>query len=419
MAAGALVVAPCTDRNLCRQATQPRLEPVKTPSAPHEDARSVNAQQPQRPATQRGVVVTYSLGATARRNGHEASTRKEIARRLAAFTGFAYEGEYDPLRRYAAPPYFVPSDTLTSGTASRIGIRGEHDLFGGVVPHPFVATKTITHPLVDVRSYAPPGWCAEFPRRVADVVLDGFSAFAKEDALLAGRWLLERGTVRIKLATGIAGLGQSTVDNAADLARALDAINPEEMARSGAIVEQNLIDVTTYSVGQVRVADVVGTYYGTQYLTTNNRGAEVYGGSEITVVQGDFDALLALQLPEGIRLAIAQARAYDDAARQCFDGFYASRCNYDVAQGRDAAGRHRSGVLEQSWRPGGASGAEIGALEAFRANPLLRTVRAISREVYGAAPVLPVDAAVYFSGIDAHVGPLTKYAWTEPHADTR
>jgi uncharacterized protein DUF3182 len=171
--------------------------------------------------------------------------------------------------------------------------------------------------------------------------------------------------------------------------------------------------VTTYSVGQVRVLDVVCTYYGTQHLTTNNRGAEIYGGSELIVLQDDFDALLALTLPEDIRLAIEQARAYDDAATRCFDGFFASRRNYDVAQGVDAAGHRRSGVLEQSWRLGGASSAEIGALEAFRADPSLRTVRASSREVYGKAPVLPPNAAVYFSGGDPHAGPLTKYAWTE------
>jgi len=351
-------------------------------------------------------------------DGHEAITQKEIARRLAAFTGFACEGKYDPLRQYASPLYFVPSDTLTSETASRLGVRCEHDLFGGVVPYAFVATKTITHPLVDDVSPAPTGWCAAFPHRVADAVLDGFSAFAKDDALLAGRKLLQCGPVRVKRATGIAGRGQSTVDNAGDLARALDAIDAEEMARFGAVVEQNLNDVKTYSVGQIRVADTVGTYFGTQYLTTNNHGAQVYGGSELIVVQGDFDALLALTLSEDIRRAIAQARVYDAAATQCFDGFYASRRNYDVAQGLDAAGRHRSGVLEQSWRLGGASGAEIGALEAFRIEPTQHAVHAISREVYGNSPALPAHAVVYFSGIDPRVGPLTKYSWTEPYADT-
>ena len=137
------------------------------------------------------------------------------------------------------------------------------------------------------------------------------------------------------------------------------------------------------------MADLVGTYYGTQFMTTNNRGAEVYGGSDMTVVRGGFDALLALPLSEEVALAIDQARTYDAAASECFDGLYASRRNYDVAQGRDGAGRSGSGVLEQSWRLGGASGAEIGALEAFRADPSLRIVRATTREVYGDAPELP------------------------------
>ena len=368
-------------------------------------------------ATERRVVVTYSSDAPTRPDGHEASTRTEIARRLAAIAGFGYAGEYDPRGHYAVPPYFVPGDTLTGETASRLRIRDEHDLFGAVVPCAFVATKTITHPLLDAASCAPAGWSPEFPRRVADVVLDGISVFSRQDALLAGRRLLASGPVRVKCATGIAGMGQFIVTHAADLARALDAIDADELARFGAVVEQNLTDVTTYSVGQVRVADIVATYYGTQDLTTNNRGDEIYGGSTLVVVRGEFDALLALTLPPEVRLAIAQARVYDEAAAHCFEGFFASRRNYDVAQGLDAAGNRRSGVLEQSWRLGGASGAEIGALEAFRADPSLRTVRAMSREVYGAAPVLPANAAIYFSGNDPHVGPMTKYAWTEPHDD--
>jgi hypothetical protein len=337
---------------------------------------------------------------------------------LAAILGCDYLGEYDAYSRYAGPFYFVPGDTLTSDGAARVGICGERDLFGGVVPHVFMATKTITHPLVDERSQAPRGWSAEFPRRVGEVVLAGYSAFSRENALEAGRRLLESGAARVKLGSGIAGRGQFTFGDMDELAQALEAVDPEELARSGAAVEQNLEDVTTFSIGRIRVADFVCTYFGTQRLTTNHDGDEVYGGSEITVVPGDFDALLALRLPDDIRLAIAQARTYDAAANQCFDGFYASRRNYDVAQGQDSAGRRCSGVLEQSWRLGGASGAEIGALEAFRADPSLRAIRAMTCERYGEAPELPAEATVYFSGVDPRVGPLTKYAWTEPYADS-
>jgi len=42
------------------------------------------------------------------------------------------------------------------------------------------------------------------------------------------------------------------------------------------VLEEELGDVTTYSVGQVRVAGLVASYCGTQSLTTDNSGATVY-----------------------------------------------------------------------------------------------------------------------------------------------
>jgi hypothetical protein len=141
----------------------------------------------------------------------------------------------------------------------------------------------------------------------------------------------------------------------------------------------------------------------------------VYGGSELVIVRGDFDALLELDPPEEARLAVAQARAYEAAAIGCFPGLFASRRNCDVALGLDASGRRRSGVLEQSWRIGGASSAEIAALEAFRAEPALHAARALSVETYGESETPPSHATVYFRGVDERVGPITKYAVVEAH----
>jgi hypothetical protein len=76
-------------------------------------------------------------------------------------------------------------------------------------------------------------------------------------------------------------------------------------------------------------------------------------------------------------------------------------------------------VLEQSWRMGGASGAELGALHAFHDEPSLHVVRARTVELYGGREKPPPHATVYFNGIDDRVGPMLKYAVVEPHADTR
>jgi hypothetical protein len=368
----------------------------------------------------RGIVVVLSRADERGRAAcHEPITRVGLAERLAALKGFNFGGEYDPARRHPGPVYLVPADTLVAAKAEELGIRDKDDLFGGVVPHPFVATKAITHPLVEPNAAAPDGWSRAFGEQVRDVVLPGFTAFTREDARRAGQRLLERGPVRVKPVRAAGGRGQAVANDAATLEAILATLDPEELTGHGLVLEEELTEVTTYSVGQVGVAGLVATYYGTQRLTPDNRGDLVYGGSDLVVVRGDFAALLMLDLPEEVRLAVAQARAYDTAAAACFPGLLVSRRNYDVAQGLDTRQQRRSGVLEQSWRIGGASGAEIAALEAFRADPMLHRVQASTVEIYGEGAAPPPDATVYFHGVDDQVGPISKYVMVERDADAR
>lgn len=362
----------------------------------------------QQAASASGVVVVYQRD---KPGGHESAAHAEAAKKLAAILGYRFAGTFDPACDYGGPLYFVPSETLvTAAFAQTLGIRTEQDLFGGVVPYPFVATKTITHPLPADAADAPPGWSHAFSQRVRDVVLPGFSAFSLHDAIAAGARLLEQGPVRLKKASGIGGQGQEVVTNEEELQERLRAYDVEQVLQDGLVLERNLAQVDTQSVGQVRVGELTASYYGTQRLTTNNRGEEVYGGSDLVVVRGDFDTLLQRELPVPVRVAIEQACVYHAAALASFPGMFASRCNYDIAQGMDDDGRWYSGVLEQSWRIGGASGAEIAALDAFRADRALAVVHASTVEVYDAAPILPPDAELYYRGVDAAVGPLTKYA---------
>ncbi|HEX2243509.1 MAG TPA: DUF3182 family protein, partial [Gammaproteobacteria bacterium] len=223
---------------------------------------------------------------------------------------------------------------------------------------------------------------------------------------------------RLKPARGIGGLGQTVITSTADLNTLLDTIDPAELAQYGAVIEQNYDRIETYSVGQTYVADLLATYYGKQLLTQDNQGANVYGGSDLILVRGDYDDLLSLELPPEARVAIQSARTYEAAAINSFPGWLASRRNYDVAQVVDDDGRRSCGVLEQSWRIGGASAAEIAALEAFRADPSLRLVRASCFELYGNKQA-PPDALVHFRGVDDRVGPITKYSQVKAYDNSR
>jgi hypothetical protein len=362
----------------------------------------------------RGLVVDHVPGTQEVPSRRVATVHRRLAGKLAALMGYDVAANHEAAARYRGPKYFVPRDTLTGlDVANTMGIRGERDLFGGVVPYPFAATKVIAHPLVDPSACAPAGWSSAFSRRASGIVHAGFSAFTLEDARRAGLRLLESGPVRLKPACAGSGRAQVLASTHSELQTALHTMDPTELSRSGVVIEENLSNVTTYSVGRVRVSDLVATYYGTQRLTRDHSGALVYGGSDLFVVRGEFGTLLRLDLPEDIRLAILQAQAYDAAAMDCFDGMFASRRNYDVACGMTAEGRWRMGVIEQSWRIGGSSGAEIAALEAFGADPFLHSIRASTVEIYGESERPPSHATVYFRGADEEVGFITAYVLVE------
>lgn len=349
---------------------------------------------------------------------HELATQRRLAEGLARLLGCRYAGDADP----AAPAaYAVPNDTLASlEQAHRLGLHSEADLFGGVVPFPFVATKAITHALIAPDAAAPAGWRRDFGERVRDVVLPGYTAYSPEDAREAGLQLLEGGPVRIKPAAGTGGAGQSIARDTAQLEARLAALDGAELRRDGVVLERNLNEARTHSIGLLRAGSLVASYFGTQRTTRNRHGEEVYGGSDITVVRGGFEALVpAAGSDADVLWAISLARTYHEAALACFAGMFASRANYDVVQGPDAQGRRMAGVLETSWRIGGASGAEVAALQALVDDPSLAKVRASTTEVHGSEVAVPPGATVYFQGEDPHVGPMTKYAQVHEHADTR
>jgi hypothetical protein len=367
-----------------------------------------------------GVVVVHGGDPPQPADGHEAVTRAALAREIAALKGFAFAGEYDTAFAYPGGVYHVPRDTIVGADAARaLGIASERDLFGGVVPHAFVATKTICHPLVEDAEASPPGWSHAFAEAVAACTLEGRSAFSERDAIVAGTRLLANGPVRVKRALGIGGRGQEVVATQDELRRAIASLDRHELATFGVSLERNLRDVATWSVGRVRVGPLVASYYGTQRLTTSNGGHAVYGGSDLVVARGGFDVLLSLDVPDDARRAIRLALRFDAAAVHHYRGLIVSRRNYDVAQGSDADGRPRCGVLEQSWRLGGASGAEIGALAAFAADASLVSVRASTVEIHGEGAVAPGGATVHFRGDDPRAGPLLKYSLVEPHVDAR
>lgn len=355
--------------------------------------------------TKAGVVVLDARDPTP---PHERAVHRNLAARLAKLLGTRVIDENDS-STHQGKLYYLPTDTLINPEHYRtLGIESADDFFGGMVSHPYMATKAISHPL-PAGATAAEGWTDEFAIQAAGALLRGYTVFNLADARMAADLLLIDGPLRLKSVRATAGRGQYVIGNHNELDAILSQMDEEEISLWGLVLEENLTDVETFSVGQVTVAGITASYYGTQQLTQDHDGKSVYGGSDLVVVRGDYDQLLQLQLDEEIRLAVTQARLYEQAAYQAFPGFVASRRNYDVARGLDRWGKARSGVLEQSWRIGGASSAEVLALEAFADDPSLQRLRASTHEVFGDVE-LPADATLFYQGDDSEVGRISKFA---------
>ncbi len=354
------------------------------------------------------TVVVYISPLSEPMFEHERVTLGAIAERIAKLKKCEFGGLYREDRRDFGQMFFVPDETLCLDEAARLGIHSPMHLFGGIVPRAVVGTKAITHGLVAADAERPEGWSPAFAKRVRDVVLPGFTVFNVSDARTAARRLLDFGTIRLKPALATGGGAQRVASNETDVDVFLDLLSKDALASHGLVLETNLRPVTALSVGQVIVDDVLMSYQGVQRTAINNDGQPVYGGSDLVCVRGDWNALDRLPLTSGVRVAIAQARRYDAATSE-HPGFIASRRNYDVAQGVDCAGVMRSGVLEASWRSGGASTAEIAALELFMQNPELQIVEACSVKQFGGTHEPPKRAVVHFQGDDPRDGPILRY----------
>jgi hypothetical protein len=359
------------------------------------------------PTPRRKIVVAHSVRADAPQ--HEIQTNKALARWLAQILGCKFGGSYDPDKHRGRDLYLLPTQTIV-GTASaqQLGITGPDDLWGGFVEHDFICTKAISHGLRSHLAQAPQGWSPLFSERTRNVVLDGLSVFSLEDARPAAEHLLYNGPIRLKPVHACAGRGQEVIKSLDAFDEILARPDIEKQFSEGVVLEQDLSDVITHSVGQSFIGDKVLSYCGDQYLTKDAHGEEVYGGSNLLVVQGDYDELLKLDLPDDVRLAIEQAQVFDSAANEAYPRFYASRRNYDIAQGLDSNGKSRSGVLEQSWRMGGASSAEVAALQSFVNDPGMRAIRVSSVETYIDQP-LPADAIEVYRGPAENSEFLLKY----------
>jgi hypothetical protein len=280
------------------------------------------------------LVVLYRSRLGTPLCAHERQALAAVAEAIAYVTGLRFDGSDDCERHRSHRLFFVPDDSLMAYKAAGLGIRGADDFYGGIVPHSFVKTKAISHDLVGIDAARLEGWSAEFAERVRHVVLPGYTVFAAADARIAASRLMPKSAIRAKKSLSAGARGQKTIRRFNEMENFLKTGGAGEMALYGLVLESELSPVTTPSVGEVVIAGLPVAYHGTQRLATDNAGKLVYGGSDLICVRGGWEALERLPMPGNVRLAVRQARHYDECM-SAYPGHIASRRNYDIGQGID------------------------------------------------------------------------------------
>ncbi|WP_115529378.1 MULTISPECIES: DUF3182 family protein [Xanthomonas] len=343
-------------------------------------------------------------------DGHERATHVWVCSEIARLLG-AHDGGLSDVAMIdegiGHRTLHVPDDTLTTEQAHALGIHDAGGLLGGIVPHAFIATKVIGHPLISETATRIDGWNQALATALVPATLPGYTVFSRDDALHALDLLLANGGVRLKLPTGVGGSGQWRIADTAELVQALDSLPADYLRTHGAVLERNILQPLTHSVGELCVAGIQIAYYGTQCSVRNAQGDEVYGGSSLHVHRGSLEALLATALPPLQRRVVEQACRYDRCITNAIAGLHISRRNYDVVSGEDAHAVPVCGVLEQSWRIGGATPAELAAIACFQQQAGLHWVHASTHELYEGEP--PADAQVYYRATQPGAGPRYKY----------
>lgn len=352
------------------------------------------------------------------RQRHEVASLAAIGRRIARLLGAPYCG-WGCCGRSASgsvPTYLVASDALLPADAARYAISRECQFFGGIVPYPWVAGKAIVHPLHKEARMVPEGW-TELGEGLISVTAPGFSAFCAEDAERAGRQLLAQAPViRVKPAWCRGGMGQQRVSNPASLQTAIAELDGAGLQAQGVVLEVELAACSTYSVGSVQFGPHRFSYIGMQFTTVDLHGRNVYGGSDLWMERGDLQRLQACVPSRHAREVIGTVIRFDALVRRAYPQVLVSRCNYDVAVG--LAPRRCVAVLEQSWRVGGASTAEVSGADALLQHPEVDHVRSQSCEDYGRAAIPPPGAEVYWRGRSNDGQQMTKYSVVNLHGRT-
>ncbi|MEN9328743.1 MAG: hypothetical protein RI947_1551 [Candidatus Parcubacteria bacterium] len=308
-----------------------------------------------------------------------------VAQKIASKLGLPYTGEVaDEPHRNA---FLVPQRTYVRGENIRPDIL-ESDFYGTLVDNIEHVEKAVLHPSVSSR--IPPYYSTEFADRVSGFVLPGLTAFSKDDMLSAYINLQREHPIpyRLKLPDQSDGHGQFIIASEEDLKQYLESMSSKEIALKGLVLEPQLQDPQTISVGYCVLGEDAYSFVSFQKNDTGEDGRMRYAGAEVMVVRDGMDELS--QVVDHLDSS-GHSVTHVDEAIQASIGFHqalslynpvSSRLSFDHVRGLDGTGAMRGGITDITGRLGGTCPALIMAIEHLDSNPHTRIANSVVNLTY-------------------------------------
>jgi Protein of unknown function (DUF3182) len=306
-----------------------------------------------------------------------------VAERIATHIGAVM----DTSETAATERYFVPMAAIHEPLARKVGISALGGAYGGIVKELQHADKAVLHQLPHASMQSPGWYSRRFATEVKDTVLPGFTTFSAEDTRVAFNRMQGEGySVRFKDPAGTGEKGQYLVKTRDELEQVM-LRHGDGFTEAGAILEANLNNAETITVGYVDIEGDQYSWYGSPY-DVEFSGTKRFGGNDITVVRGGLSALRDYCKDVRNKTAVEQSKVVFDAYHAHL-GSLIMRATFDAVQGIDNNGQFISGITDPSLRPSASSAAEIRAIEAFRDYPDAKAVK--TRIVYDYAKELSIN----------------------------
>jgi hypothetical protein len=292
----------------------------------------------------------------------------QVAQDLATYFGIPFLGTQNG---QGGDFYYVPAKTVEASDAIKLGIENSRDLYGAIASKRTATGKSILHP--SVSNITPDFYNPEFAELIQDLVLPGFVGFNPLDILKGYNFFSRSFPARLKLSNESDGLGQFPIQDKLHLEQIIEKIDPSIIAEEGVVLEPELQNPKTISVGFAQIGTKLLSFIAKQKNDVADDDGQLrnrYLGAVVTVVSGDLEQLQTIEGLSEIDLeAVTKCIQFNQHYQKNMD-IIASRLSYDFLFGQNDQGQIFSGITDITGRLGGTCPAIMMALSRLQNNPI-------------------------------------------------